>query len=78
MSTTRITTWRRIVAEQEAWLAERGGNLEGYLAFYPRRTPENIKDIYEADMAALVRVRGRLASLERPTDAQRQAAQRQP
>lgn len=39
--------------------------MEGYLAYYPTRSPQNVKDIYDADVAALVGYRERLAGWER-------------
>lgn len=64
MRRTKLETWRQIVAEQTAWIAERGNTLAGYLAYYPTRTPENVADIYDADTAALAQYCLRLAALE--------------
>lgn len=46
----------KVLKDQRAWIAERGDSLAGYLAFYPTRTPDNVKAIYEADVAELRRL----------------------
>jgi len=57
--------WEKLVAEQEAWLAEHGGDLAGYIANYHgrhHRTVANATAIWEADSAALAERRQRLAA----------------
>jgi len=56
--------WEKLIAEQEAWLAEHGGDLAGYIANYHgrhHRTVANATAIWEADAAALANYRERLA-----------------
>lgn len=55
--------WTRLVAEQQRWIRDCGGDLAGYLDKYCRvhgRTEENARAIYNADVAELQRREERL------------------
>lgn len=41
--------------QQRRFMAERGNNLSGYLAFYRDTDPDQVRAIYEADRATLWR-----------------------
>ena len=57
--------WKKLVREQEEWIAEHGGNLAGYVESYAGchgRSIETATAIYEADTAALADYKRRLAA----------------
>jgi len=54
--------YAKLVSEQIAWIEKCGGDLAGYLANYKTRTPENVRDIYYADIGELRRLEERLNS----------------
>lgn len=59
----RSDTYRRLLREQLAWIAERGGDLAGYLCFYQMRDFDNVKAIYEADTNELNRIKAKCKEL---------------
>jgi hypothetical protein len=44
--------WQQMLDQQQEWVNERGGSLDGYIKFYSPfgRTIDNITDIFNADM----------------------------
>ena len=69
MSTLRgRPMWEKWVREQETWIAEQGGDREGYIANYHGRhgrTVENAVAIYDADLACLSDYKRHLANYRR-------------
>lgn len=57
---SKLETYRKLLAEQQRWIEERGGDLAGYLNFYPRRSTENVQAIYAADVAQLKHLQARV------------------
>ena len=55
--------YRELLHQQKEWMAERGGDLAGYIAYYCERhnqSQRRAKSLYNADCCELSRIEGRL------------------